>query len=235
MIRLERLLDFVGFGDPNPRVVVVGLEEGFRPTGPDKIQALRDELILRSGYPSDIIDLRDSFKSREAACLALVSLESTTWRNMAHVMLAFGGQAHANHSREALRTYQEGSLGATTSGMLLVEVMPLPSPSLDDWLYAQIPEIAREYPTRDIYREKVWPGRGRVLRAFFARIEPKLVICHGKGRDWCDFRAFFGEASFDNQGPFRVGVRGRTRVILSPHLSRLNEIEALEALVPSTT
>jgi hypothetical protein len=231
VISLERLLGFIGFGDPDPRVVLAGLEEGFRTTRPDKVQALRDELILRSSYPANIIDLRDSFVSHDIAEVALASLGSPTWRNISHIMLAHRGQTHEEHTPGNLRAYQQRFLGAKTSGSLLIELMPLPSPTMEDWLYSQIPEIGAEYPNRPTYREKVWPTREKLLRGVFERVRPSLVVCYGKGRDWRDFRNLFRDVSFGAHGPFTVGAKGSMRVILSPHLSRLNEIEALESLV----
>jgi hypothetical protein len=67
---------------------------------------------------------------------------------MIRILLALDGRCPA--TRQEVRRYQRNRLGRTSEGAALIEMLPLPAPSLGHWPYDT---IFPEYPTRERYRQ----------------------------------------------------------------------------------
>lgn len=123
--RLERVLSFIGYGNPNAPVWFIGQEEGI----PDDAGA-REHLKTRATF-TQYMDCRTAHAA--LGIHHLHGLEGTpvkvqrTWLLMSQLMLCIQGKSL---SRKAIAEYQARSLGASDGSTLLAELMPLPKTRL---------------------------------------------------------------------------------------------------------
>lgn len=95
-----------------------------------------------------------------------------TWNRLIRIELSAKGQE--THT-ENVRLYQKEHLGRHTSSNCLVELLPLPSPSIGHWLYAQhsqLPQLA----SREAYANYCAPRRAQHLRDRLGEYKPKAVV-----------------------------------------------------------
>jgi hypothetical protein len=71
---------------------------------------------------------------------------------MIRILLALDGCLEA--TTQQVRRYQRDRLGRTHERAALIEMLPLPAPSLGQWPYDT---IFPEYPTRESYRRDQLP------------------------------------------------------------------------------
>ncbi|HEY9835696.1 MAG TPA: hypothetical protein V6D27_02160 [Vampirovibrionales bacterium] len=95
-----------------------------------------------------------------------------TWKQLIRMELSATG---LDTHRENVRQYQQKNLGRHTSTNCLVELLPLPSPSTDHWLYAQHSELL-ELVNRKTYMGYYAPRRAEHLRQRIAEYQPKAVV-----------------------------------------------------------
>lgn len=98
-----------------------------------------------------------------------------TWAKLIRVLLSTEGKSP---TREEVRDYQKWCWARNTGEVCLLELLPLPSPSTQQWLYAQHSELP-ELANRTRYRER-WSGpRLQALRQLIATHQPRVVIFYG--------------------------------------------------------
>jgi hypothetical protein len=197
---IERLLAFVGYGDPAGCFWFVGMEEAGDLTPAElltrarEFQAIDDLARVHAlpGYLTDMAPLR------------------ATWSAMSRLVLRLSGDPNWM-DRERVRWYQMNRLGHTDGETFLTEALPLPSPSTAHWPYRAL------FTTRDEYRTKTLRRRMQRLRALYRQYEPHYVFCYGK-HYWPDFEEVFDGAQFADLEPGRVRVaRTHDRAIVLTH------------------
>lgn len=95
-----------------------------------------------------------------------------TWNRLIRIELSARGQ---DVHTENVRAYQKEHLGRHRSTNCLVELLPLPSPSLGNWLYAQYSQLL--YLTnRQVYSSYYAPHRAAHLQQRIREYKPKAVI-----------------------------------------------------------
>jgi hypothetical protein len=201
--QLNYLLDFVGYGSLDADIWFLGMEEGGG--GKDNI---RTRLMFRQ-----VEDCAEAHRM-----LGIVHHHwgkkriQPTWRGMCCIMLELEGKPV---STEHIRNYQADWLGRSHGRTLLVELMPIPKPSLMAWGYQQlIPQFA----TREHYYRVVKPRRINYLRRLLREHSPSVVICYGKSY-WSDYKELFGEATFTTIDQFQIAIVNNTLVILTDHFT----------------
>ena len=154
-----------------------------------------------------------------------------TWNRMCGIMLDLKG--HPNDT-ERRRDYQSENLGRECGDTLLLELLPIPSGSIDTWTHSELlPGIA----DRHDYEEKALPRRVCCIRELVREHRPQVVICHGKGPKGRNVRCY--ESIFDDMtfAPVRliptfedltvgehwlVAANELRCVLITQNLSRLN-------------
>lgn len=204
-----RLLNFLGYGSPAAPVVFIGMEEGLFPNPP-----LREQLEGRSQF-DQIMDLRLSSGTHAERWFVGDSPPlQPTWNSMIRVLLARGGDETPEPG--TMRRFQSQILGASNGDNALLELMPLPAARMSSWPYAEIPEVAERFPTRDRYMNGELPRRIELLRAHLS-YGPELVACYGSGY-WQHFMKLFPAVSnWRQEGVFMTGSHGSLTVVLTPH------------------
>jgi hypothetical protein len=104
-----------------------------------------------------------------------------TWRNLIRVFLTAKGQIADN---EVMRQYQKTVWGTKNGETCLLELLPLPSPSIGHWIYGQISTLPY-LATREDYRQYVADSRVSHLQDRVVRYQPKAVVFYGVG--YCSY------------------------------------------------
>ena len=166
---------FYGYGNYRSRFWFVGMEEGGGNTADDVSLRLRawdergrKELDDLAGYHR-AIGVDSYFKDRPTL--------QRTWKGLIRIVLAADRQTC---DKESVRTYQKSMLGTTNGDTCLLELLPLPSPNTNTWLYrsnSSLPYLAN----RDTYRAHVASLRVAHIQDRLSRYRPKVVVFYGLG------------------------------------------------------
>jgi len=206
----KRIEEFIGFGRLDAPVIFIGMEEGLKDAG-----ALDEDLAVRSRYGQPVMDLKD-------AHLGIAGTEryfdpdraprQPTWRVMVDLMLRRGGDKTPTGVDR--RRYRATNLGRSRGDSLLTELLPYPHPKRTDWLYKRF----GRYATREEYAQEMLPRRCKLLQSAIASAPRELIVCYGKA-NWPEFQGLFDPVPWADVGPFRVGEKNDTRIVLSTHFS----------------
>lgn len=172
---------FAGYGDLRAPLWFIGMEEGSG-RGLEELEArvrvwsIRGRCVLED-LPSyhHAIGLPRHFVGKRPL--------QRTWSPLLRCLLAWRGQLE---SLAELRRVQATELGTHGGDSALVELLPLPSPSVTTWPYAELAVDLPELADRVRYRATVTPLRIRFLRHLLARSDARAVVCYGIGSmdDW---------------------------------------------------
>lgn len=164
---------FYGYGNFGADYWFIGMEEG----GGDAFDEVKNRLdVWDSNGRRELEDLKqyhsqigvDRWFSDDAKL-------QPTWNKIIRVMLSAQG---VQPETQLVREFQATKLGGLSGDACLIELMPLPSPSTGDWLYAQCSGLD-ELGTRDAYLSNRGPLRVARIRSLIAEHQPKHVIFYG--------------------------------------------------------
>jgi hypothetical protein len=216
----ERLLEFLGFGNPNADAVFIGMEEGLTIPPP-----LEEQLATRSRF-STFMDLGESAKAHPERFLSGERPPiQPTWNPIIRILLALEGNEQP--TTDDIRFYQRDRLGRTTERGALLEFLPLPAKGLGEWPYDV---IFPAFPTRTEYRAIVEPARVASLKKHL-EYGPRLIVAYGAGY-WSAYKQLFAPTvQWRPLDPFEIADIGATRVILTPHFTSRQMNGQREALI----
>jgi hypothetical protein len=101
-----------------------------------------------------------------------------TWKQLIRVLLSAEGKAT---TRESVRKYQREKLGREGGLDCILELLPLPSPGLNRWLYHPGYPRLPYLHNRAAYTSYVAPLRIARLRKLIAEHRPPAVVFYGSG------------------------------------------------------
>jgi hypothetical protein len=99
-----------------------------------------------------------------------------TWQGLIRLILACEGRSTDS---EAARSYQSNALGRQDGDNCLLELLPLPSPSVGQWIYgahSSLPELQ----DRATYLRTVSPARIRHFQDRISQHQPKAVVFYSR-------------------------------------------------------
>ena len=100
-----------------------------------------------------------------------------TWKQIIRIVLSAEGQPTTT---DQLRAYQKDQLGRESGLDCILELLPLPSPGLNRWLF--YPDSGLTYlQNRDTYTNHVAPMRIAHLREKIDKHHPATVVFYGSG------------------------------------------------------
>lgn len=169
----EFVQNFYGYGNYNGQFWFIGMEEG----GGNSFSEINKRLNAwrRRGrraledvaqYHAEI-ELTDWFNDKPKL--------QPTWNKLIRILLSSNGQLPTT---EQVREYQKISLGRSNGDTCLVELLPLPSPSTEVWLYAQYSYLPY-LNTREKYKQRCLPLRIKHLQTQITQYKPKAVVFYG--------------------------------------------------------
>ena len=104
-----------------------------------------------------------------------------TWKGLIRITLSANGQD--NIDAKDVHKYQLDELGRRDKETCLLELLTLPSPSIDDWIYAkhsQLPFLS----DREIYRNYCIEKRINHISQRIKEHKPKAVVFYGMGYEY---------------------------------------------------
>jgi hypothetical protein len=101
-----------------------------------------------------------------------------TWQQLIRVLLTAEGKPAG---REDIRDYQVSRLGRQGGSDCILELLPLPSPRLNKWIYHNAYKGLPYLDSREAYTRHVAPTRVKHLRECIAEYGPAAVIFYGSG------------------------------------------------------
>lgn len=162
-----------GFGNPGGNYWLIGMEEG---CGDDQDELFRRFQVwdeMGRGETKDVAEyhfrlgipqlFRDPIKLQH------------TWAHLIRLILAAEGRPG---DVTAVKTYQMEQLGRPDGETALLELLPLPSPSIGVWPYADwtgLPYLQ----TREKYRQTCIPFRVAHLGEMLLQHRPRVVVFYG--------------------------------------------------------
>lgn len=167
--------NFFGYGNPHARVWFIGLEEG----GGESEQEIADRLATwhRDGghrlQMEDLAEFHAGFGD-DTRFVENASIQPT-WNKIIRTLLVAEG---VTPTKELIRQYQIERLGRSNGNAALLELLPLPNPSMDDWDYAtwsNLPELA----TRDTYKASLLEHRIASIKGLINEYQPEAVVFYG--------------------------------------------------------
>lgn len=168
---------FYGFGNYHAPYWFIGMEEGGNAEEEDIAKQLdiwnkwgRNELLDVIKYAHEI-GFTQWYGDRP--------ILQRTWRNLIRVFLIAEGKPSDN---ETMRQYQKTIWGTEGGETCIVELLPLPSPDTNLWLYKDISTLPYLI-SRNTYREYIVGSRIAHLQNNIMRYQPQAVVCYGSGYD----------------------------------------------------
>jgi len=206
----ERIKNFWGYGNLNSPYWLIGMEEGYNAETEDLFKRFK---ASEGKQICDIEDLKidpGSFSIFEAGA----ALNRTYKRLIQMILYAETGSLPEN---ETVRTFQTELLGRKDSNNAILELMPLPSKSIDpkDWLYTDTG--IEGLSSRKEYLETYKSERIEALRSLIEEYKPKYVICYSLSyqEDWQQLT----DSPFIEVNPRRLYLAksGETTIAITPH------------------
>lgn len=179
--RIERFMDgFLGYGNGDAPLWFIGMEEGggnsvdeialriatWEKRGHRRIEDLKEyHACLSDDFPT----LASYFVSDRKAPL------QGTWRGLIRILLQAKG---LTATPESIREYQVTRWGRTNGEVRLLNLLPLPAPSINHWPYADCTALP-ELQTRRFYKQVWEPRRIEAIRQAIRLYGPRDVVMFG--------------------------------------------------------
>lgn len=168
---------FFGYGNLDAPVWFVGMEEGGG-TSADEIG--RRLAAWRRGGRSTLDDLAGFHRAFGAGHLFDKDARvQRTWKELIRVALMIDGCAADNAS---ICAHQINEFGRRDGAVALLELLPLPKPSIRVWPYAQwtCPRALPYLQTPNLYKRHVLQNRIDAIRRLTDRHRPRAIVFYGK-------------------------------------------------------
>ena len=203
---------FYGYGTYRAGYWFIGMEEG----GGDTLEEITDRLSAWNELGRRELEEVSEFhrKIRKHDLFEGHARLQPTWNRLIRIVLAAQGQ---QTDRNRIREYQKTSLGRLDGDTCLLELLPLPSPSTQHWLYSALSDLPYLVDRRT-YRGQVAEWRAAALRDRVARYQPRAVVFYGESYHREYWTAIAGTSGWTTlpQG-FRVAEHQGTAFVSARH------------------
>jgi hypothetical protein len=206
----NRIKSFWGYGNLNSPYWLIGMEEGYNVETEDLYKRFK---ASEGKQICDVADLK--IDAGSYGLFAEGAPLNRTYRRLIQMMLYAETKKHPD--KEALRDFQITKLGRSDSNNAILELMPLPSKSINpkDWLYAETG--IKGLGSRKEYLETYKDERIQALRSLIEQYKPKYVICYSLSyqEDWHKLT----DKPFIEVNPRRLYLAkdGETTIAITPH------------------
>jgi len=180
---LEEYIErFFGYGNLSGPIWYVGMEEG----GEANVENISS--ILERWVDNGKTNVHDIAPAKSAPTNPWFNQGSPpiqpTWGKLIRSALHAIGEEVSN---ESIRRYQANRLARDDSETCLIELMPLPSKSIETWTYDEISDLSY-LKSRKIYMDQIAPARKIALARLIKTHRPKIVVFYSSQYldDWID-------------------------------------------------
>jgi hypothetical protein len=173
----EFIHKFFGFGNLKAKYWFIGMEEGggnTRTEFENRIDAwvkLGKNTLVDVAKYHEIIGINKFFNDP-------VKLQST-WNKLIRIYLSSQG---LQTNTDAVRLFQKTQLGRIDQNTSLLELLPLASPSTNQWLYSSWVDYPL-FKSREIFRERMVPLRIKSLQWLIEENQPTVVVFYGQSNE----------------------------------------------------
>ena len=174
---LKKFMDgFFGYGDLEAPIWFIGMEEG----GGNSLEEINKRLEtwkkLGETVTMDMYEFHREINDLKFFNGSNIARLQPTWAKLIRFILS--------HEKEVIniakvKDFQITRLGRYKSKTCLLELMPLPSPSINQWIYNKITKIP-ELQNRQIYKEVIAPRRISKLKKLIKFHNVRKVVFYGK-------------------------------------------------------
>jgi hypothetical protein len=202
---------FYGYGSYNAPFWFIGMEEG---GGGAEAEIARRIAVWDARGQQELEDLAEyHFAINVPRYFEAAAPLQPTWSKLIRLLLS---AQRGTLGDSTIRAYQRGEWGRTNNETCLIELLPLPSPSTDHWLYAECSALPY-LSTRDGYREEVGAWRGEHIRSRIAEHQPHAVIFYGT--QYQPWWVMITESNFESDQDTRLQTttNGSTRFLIVQH------------------
>jgi hypothetical protein len=145
-----------------------------------------------------------------------------TWNGLIRILLSAKGIE--NIDREDVREYQFNKLGRKNAETCLLELFPLPSTSIDDWIYTQHSQLPF-LSDRDKYTNYCLEKRINHISHKIKEYQPQVVVFYGTGYEYSwrkiadiEFqRIEFASTETSKKHHFFIGEHNQTVFVIAKH------------------
>lgn len=204
---------FFGYGNLDSEYWYIGMEEG----GGNHFREINQRMLTWDSMGSAVtVDLKEY---HDAIGIDKFFTDrpklQKTWSRLIRIHLRLN---HMPCTTEDIRSYQKQFLGCAKGDNCLLELMPLPSPGINQWKYDRFSHL-HYLRSRNDYWDHVLPMRIGRLRETIKRQNPKVVIfygCSGKYlKAWSDIASLKFEKSSIKQ--LSICRSNQTLFAVCPH------------------
>lgn len=187
--------NFYGYGNFEGDYWFVGLEQG----GGNSFEEV--EKRLDGWHKNGRRALEDAAKYHQAIGLGdffhpkKPRLQST-WARLIRTIYGFKGHDSTDISAKKVKTYQRDKFLRLNSSSCSIELLPLPSPSMNDWLYANHSALPH-LKTRSIYRDKFARDRADTMQEKIAAYKPRFVMFYGLHPEYITWWKYIADVPFE--------------------------------------
>ena len=168
----EKLLDFLGHGNPDGTCWFLGMEESID----ESVHTLEQNLAIRLKHFEPIMDLHESVRLLGRPISQRDRPKTPVWPWMAKIIRALVHREVDWFDPDQARRYVAERLGKVDEACFLAELLPLPRAKDGQW---QHPD-SRWWSTPRLYEEEIVPRRIQMLRSLMSRHQPRWVIAYGR-------------------------------------------------------
>lgn len=211
---IERFINnFYGYGNLKAPHWFIGMEEG----GGDSLQEIEQRIETWHKRGQKITE--DLVDYHKAIGISIYFDESpklqSTWKKLIRVLHVLEGKPLTT---EAIKQTQKASFGRSNGSSCLIELLPLPSPSISDWLYGEYSSLAY-LQTRKAYRQQVIPDRIEKIQRLIQQYHPQTVMFYGLDYHeyWQSISGSELEEIYIDQFRTYVGRYSHTKFIVTQH------------------
>lgn len=216
---------FFGFGSLKGPLWFIGMEEG----GGTECNVVRRRLKIWKDMGAattlDALRFHRALQDGETLFDENAPIQRT-WNMLIAARLTAHGETSDLPAR---RAFQVDRLGRADADHCLLELLPLPSPTIGNWILEDCPGMPTWMADRRRYRAMWEPRREKMLAQLISEHRPLVVIMYG--RSYLPSWQRLANDSLQDRaaGGLMAGAHGGTRFFALPHPRRSN-LEAWHAV-----
>lgn len=193
----EFIAKFFGYGNFDGDYWFVGLEQG----GGNSFTEIEKRLNVWENHGKPVLE--DAADYHRAIGLGHFfdpkkPKRQPTWSGLIRMLFGFQGKKHTSIKASDVNLYQRDSFLQRNSQSCSIELLPLPSPSMNDWLYSNHSDLPY-LRNRALYRQRFAKKRADKMREYITAYGPKLVIFYGLHPEYVEWWKYIADKDFTTQ------------------------------------
>jgi hypothetical protein len=165
---------FFGYGNLSAPIWLLGLEEG----GGEDLTEIRRRVHAWQRRGSRPVEDLAEYHRNIGVTRFFDGPRPPLQRTWRALMLLLQAYHSAPSDNDTLRRLQAHEFGASDGSVALLELLPLPSRSKTNWIYAPLAGDIPMLESRTIYEATIRPQRIRQLRSLIAEHAPRVLVCY---------------------------------------------------------